>query len=209
MIQRSDTDLLEAWADGDRAAGSQLFGRHLAAVVRVFRNKADEAIEDLTQRTFLACLERRHSLADPTRFRAFLLGIARIELLRYFEGRAGSGTRFEPLETSVHDLSPSPSTLASLHHEEATLLLALRRLPLDFQIALELYYWEGLTGPELADALGIAEGTVRSRLRIGRQKLKEALAILGVADPRLPVGRGSEALDRWASSLRTKAGADS
>jgi RNA polymerase sigma-70 factor (ECF subfamily) len=206
MNERSDGELLDAWAAGDQAAGSELFARHLAAVLRVFRYKADDAIEDLVQRTFLACVERRDRLEDRMRFRAYLLGIARIELLRHLERRAGPRGRLETLETSLHDLGPTPSTLASLRRDQAVLVEALRRLPLDFQIALELYYWEGLSGPELAEVLGVAEGTVRSRLRLGRQQLKEALASLGVERPR--VDGPSDELEGWAASLRALADFD-
>jgi RNA polymerase sigma-70 factor (ECF subfamily) len=208
MSKRSDGELLDAWAAGDQAAGSDLFSRHLAAVLRVFRYKADEALDDLVQRTFLACIERRDRLEDRHRFRAYLLGIARIELLRYLERRAGPRGRVETLATSLHDLGPTPSTLASLRRDQMVLVEALRRLPLDFQIALELYYWEGLSGPELAEVLGIAEGTVRSRLRLGRQKLKEALTSLGVDAPNLRAGQSDE-LEGWASSLRALANVDS
>ena len=59
--------------------------------------------------------------------------------------------------------------------EQKLLLRALRRLPLDFQITLELYYWEDLKGPQLAEALDISPHTVRSRLSRARAALKEML----------------------------------
>ncbi|MEZ4372915.1 MAG: sigma-70 family RNA polymerase sigma factor [Polyangiaceae bacterium] len=44
------------------------------------------------------------------------------------------------------------------------LVEALQRLPLDLQMAIELYYWEELSVAELAEALEIPAGTVKSRL---------------------------------------------
>ena len=68
---------------------------------------------------------------------------------------------------------------------------ALRRIPLELQVALELYYWEGMAGPELAAALDLPEGTVRTRLRRGRQLVREQLTELGApADE--PLGGASQ-----------------
>jgi DNA-directed RNA polymerase specialized sigma24 family protein len=55
----TDIELLEAWRGGDRRAGEQLFERHYAAVARFFRNKLEFGVDDLIQRTFLACVEGR------------------------------------------------------------------------------------------------------------------------------------------------------
>ena len=59
----------------------------------------------------------------------------------------------------------------------------MRELPVDFQIALELAYWEGLKGAEIASVLEINEHTVRSRLSRGRKLLRERVeAIATVAE---------------------------
>ena len=59
----------------------------------------------------------------------------------------------------------------------AAYLLRERVVPrVELQVALELHYWEDLSGPELAAVLEIPEGTVRSRLRRGRELLQEAFA---------------------------------
>jgi RNA polymerase sigma-70 factor (ECF subfamily) len=57
------------------------------------------------------------------------------------------------------------------------MLSALRRLPLDDQLLLQMHYWDGLTGPALSRALDLPEGTVRSRLRRAKAKLAERLTI--------------------------------
>ena len=55
------------------------------------------------------------------------------------------------------------------------MLAALNGLPLDLQIALELYYWEELSVVEVAAVLEVPEGTVKSRLHRARQLLREQL----------------------------------
>ncbi len=54
----------------------------------------------------------------------------------------------------------------------------MQTLPLDFQIAVELAYWEGLTGAEISHVLQVPANTVRSRLSRARSQLKEAIAEL-------------------------------
>ena len=106
---------------------------------------------------------------------------------------------------SVADLGASPGTLAQAREEQELLLLALRRIPIDFQIAVELYYWESLSTRELAEVLGVPEGTVRSRLARAREHLAREIEVLA-ASPQL---RDStmQGFDTWARSLKDLLGA--
>ena len=83
----------------------------------------------------------------------------------------------------------------------ALLARALRSIPLDLQVALELHYWEELSGPELAAVLEIPEGTVRSRLRRGRELLAERLQAFACDDAALAKSSLDD-IDGWASSLK-------
>jgi RNA polymerase sigma-70 factor (ECF subfamily) len=198
-----DAALLEAWRAGDTAAGNRLFHRHADAVIRVFRNKVGDATDDLVQRTFVACLERTDDIEDPDRFRQYLLKVARNQLFRFFRDRTGPRGRIDTMRTSVHELGPSPITMLAVDREREQLLAALRRLPIELQLALELYYWEGLRGPELADVLGIAEGTARSRIRLAKERIRRILdESEGIDADR---GGGSD-FDAWAASLREAVG---
>ena len=53
---RADTELFEAWRNGDRKAGNDLFQRHFEAIERFFANKVDRDIEELVQETFARCV---------------------------------------------------------------------------------------------------------------------------------------------------------
>ena len=90
--------------------------------------------------------------------------------------------------TSVHDLSPSPSRVVAERLEEQRLLEALRAIPLDLQMVLELHYWEGLSAPAIGEALELPVGTVKTRLRRGKQLLREQL------EPEAEAGEPAEAL---------------
>jgi RNA polymerase sigma-70 factor (ECF subfamily) len=84
------------------------------------------------------------------------------------------------------------------------LLHALRRLPMDHQITLELYYWENLSGSELAEVLEVPEGTVRGRIRRAKTLLEASLAELAESPQQLESTVAN--LEGWALSLRDKAG---
>ncbi len=199
MSDRGDEELLEAWRDGDAAAGSELFERHFDAVYRFLRGKAEVAVEDLVQQTFLACVKRRDALRSGAGFRTYLFTVARHELFEHWRQRARRAGDVEVGEVSLADLATSPSGVIARQAEHKLLLRALRAIPLDLQIALELHYWEGMAGPELAEVLGIPEGTVRSRLRRAREALETAMAELA-DDPQTLESTRSD-FDKWAESL--------
>ncbi len=86
--------------------------------------------------------------------------------------------------------------------EQRLLLGALRELPTDMQIALELYYWEDLSTLEIAEVLGVAPGTIKSRLFRAREQLRERIAAHA---PDEALARSTAAnLDGWAASLRRR-----
>ena len=197
---RSDPELLEAWRAGDGEAGRELFERHIGVLSRFFRNKVGEEREDLIQRTLLRCVESRDRLRDGASFRAYLLRVARSRLYDHLARIRGSAKRPDPLLTSVADVGLSPSRIVAKSEQDQLLLLALRRLPLDLQVALELHYWEGLTTAELAEVLEIPQGTVKTRLFRARNLLREDLVVLERAGS-LPSSTPHD-LDAWALSLR-------
>lgn len=200
---KSDIDLLEGWRGGDARAGNELFNRHFDSVCRFFANKAPNEVDDLIQRTFLACVEGRDRFRGDASFRGYLFGVARNVLRRYYRDKRYHDARFDPLVVSVHDLGPGPSLLIADKREQELLLQALRRLPMDHQITLELYYWENMSGSELAQVLDVPEGTVRGRIRRAKQLLETALSELAESPQQLESTVAN--LEGWARSLREKA----
>jgi len=134
-------------------------------------------------------------------FRTYLFGVAHNVLRSHLRKRRREGERFEPGVTSVFDLGLSPTTLIAQRKEQLLVLQALRRVPLDHQVVLELYYWEAMTAKELAEVLEIPEGTVRGRIRRAKQLLEEQLAKLAETDD---LESTMSNLDNWARSLRAK-----
>ncbi len=195
----TDAEILGAWRAGDVESGKILFERHFDSLYRFFRNKVDDGVDDLVQETFLALLSGPEFRGEAS-FRTFVFAIARNALLAQLRklGRARSDVDIEQI--SVTDMGTSPSSALVRKREERLLLEALRAIPLDFQITLELYYWEDLAGPELGHVLGVPEGTVRSRLRRAKEALEKKLKELA-EDPEVLASTTTN-LDVWARRLR-------
>jgi RNA polymerase sigma-70 factor (ECF subfamily) len=199
-----DFGLLARWRAGGDDAGQRLFERYFAGVCRFFHSKVTDGVDDLVQRTFLACVEGRDRFRGDGSFRSYLFGVAHNVLRSSLRERKRDA--FDSSVTSAADLGPSASSIVVMGQEQRLLLEALRRIPLDYQIVLELHYWEHLTGPELAAVLEVPEGTVRGRLRRGRERLEEALREIASSSEVLESTMTN--LDDWARSLRQLLGED-
>lgn len=200
----SDFEGLERWRAGDAEAGEALFERHFPAIARFFRNKADQAWEDLVQRTFLACVEGRDRFGNRSTFRSYLFGIANNVLREHYRAMRKQASIDDAEDCSLHDLAPRASTLLAQRTEEELLLQGLRRLPFDDQLMLELRFWEQLRLREIAEVTELPEGTVSSRLRRARQKLEKAIAQL--SDDEAVLRRTCTGLETWAEGLRQRFG---
>jgi len=197
---QDDLELLGRWRDGDKRAGRELFERHFDALYRFFSSKLSGDVEDLIQVTFLACIERRKSIQN---FRGYLFGTARNVLCGHFAERK-RGHQFDPVESSLEDLDPSPSAVLAGLDEGKLLATLLRRLPLDMQLLLELHYWEGLTHPELAEAMSFSEGCVKGKIAAAKLRLRTTLQTLAKEHGLKTLSLID--LEQWRTSLRRPAG---
>jgi len=188
-----DLALLAAWQAGDPRAGDALVRHYSAQVVRFFAEKVQPfEVDDLAQQTWEALIHARDRFAAPSAageegeapiaasFRAYLYGTARFVLFGHFRRRARAA-QFDPAVSSLEDLAPSPSQHMSVHLKLERLATALRKLPLEMQVLLELRYAHEMTSAEIAVIHGIPPGTAKSRLRVAKQRLDAQLARLGLA----------------------------
>lgn len=196
----SDAELLEAWRGGDNTAGNELVRRHFMAVYRFFANKAGDEVDDLIQRTFLACVEGRDRFRADSTLKAYVLGIARNQLLMQIRRRQRPESPAEPGQLSVAEVAGSPSRVMVDREEEKLLLQALRQIPLDLQCVVELYYWEQLSVAQMAEILEVPAGTIKSRLYRARDLLRQQLMSMDI--PKQVQKTTVEGFERWARSLR-------
>lgn len=175
---QDDAELLAAWRAGDASAGQKLFTRYFDQVSRFFINKLPYDHEDLIQETFAACVRGRDRLRKDASFRSYLFSTAYNVLKTYFSRNRGP-RQAEPLEScAAGDLAPGPSTLLRASEQDRLMLEALRSIPLELQVVLEMRYWETMSSAEISEALGISPATVRTRTFRGREKLGVILAKL-------------------------------
>lgn len=195
----SDIDLLRAWRAGDAAAANLLTQRHYASVRRFFDLKVSHLAEDLTQQTFLAAVEGVERYRAEAGFRAYLFGIARLQLLRVLrkQGRHEHAMRFAGGDAP--GAATSLSVVAARREEHKVLLAALTQLPTDLQIVVELYYWEGMPTAEIGAVLETNPSTITSRLARAREQVHQL--VLEMTRP----GRLRDSLmadlDAWQRSL--------
>lgn len=179
-----DAELLAAWRQGDRGAGDELVKRHVEAVRRFLSAYAHADVEELTQRTFTACVEGRDRIRDGTSLRAYLLGTARRLLMKSWDAKK---KRAVTTPSRIGLASPVTTPTQRLRRDDERRLFdkALADLPEEFRDTLERFYLREHPIKRIADELGVAVGTVKSRLSRGREQLRRAISALAApADQR-------------------------
>lgn len=148
-------------------SGHAVVQEHFALLWRFFHRRADDEADDLIQQTLVQYIDvaRRVEIRYP---RAYLLRVARSVLHAHLHGRVPCA----PPSRSLADVQTSLPTRLDRRSEHEALRAALHQLPRPLYEVVELYYSEGLRGAELAVALGVPEGTIRSRLRRAKAKLR-------------------------------------
>jgi RNA polymerase sigma-70 factor (ECF subfamily) len=204
-----DWELLEAWRGGDAAAGEALVGRYLGLLTRFFRNKvaSPEDAADLISETLLACTKGKQSVRDSEAFRSFLFAAAMNMLRRHYRKQAKRGRELDDFADVCVGDSGHPRSLHSivaLEQESRLLVRALRRIPLDQQIVLELSYFEGLSGADIAELLGVPQPTVYTWLRRGKERLR--VAMLELAESPQVAESTMMGLQTWAGRVRAEIG---
>lgn len=191
-----DLRLLDRWCAGDTEAGSALFRRHFPALYRFFEHKTEGDIDDLVQETFLQCVKGRDTFKRQSSFRTYLFAIARHVLFYHWRKRSHSQPTIDFEDVSIAALSTSIATRIAKNEDRARLLAALRTLPLEQQLLLEMFYWEGFDRDQLAEVFGVETATIGSRLTRARQALQQSL-------PTAPVALDG-GFDTWARGLADK-----
>lgn len=169
-----EADLARARA-GDTTAFAALVRRHqdrvFGFILRML-DARDEAME-LTQDVFVRAWQALPGWRPEARFSTWLLQIARNAALDQLRRRRV--VQFAPLDDGmdVADTAPGPEARYASRQRQALLENALQQIAAEHREILLLREIENLSYGELAAVLGIAEGTVKSRLARARAALLE------------------------------------
>lgn len=174
--ENEDAVLLKRIAQGDRNAFMELYHRYASLVYSMaLRVVGDsQTAEEVTQDVFMKVWQKGALYdANRGRFSSWLLSVTRftaIDRLRYEKRRpaADAAPRETILPHELHRMGTDPARW----EQGQELRLLIEHLPPEQREVVELAYFGGLTHRELAEHLNIPLGTVKSRLRLGLNKLR-------------------------------------
>ena len=190
IIDDPDLDLVKRWQAGDESCFEQLIRRHERKVFRLLLRMmgSREEAEDVAQETFLSLHRHGHRFRGDARFSTFVYRVASNAALNRRRTLGRNRARIQKLavrQAAGDDLPESPRDPESaIGGGEISVAVrqALDALKPSLRLPVLLYDIEGLAYGEIADVLGVAEGTVKSRIHRARQALRAQLAPL-VAEP--------------------------
>jgi RNA polymerase sigma-70 factor (ECF subfamily) len=192
MEDVSDAEVIAA-SFGDPGAFGAIFDRHATALRRyLVRRLGPDEGEGLLGEVFRVAFEKRATY-DGTRpsARPWLYGIATNLLAHHRRSEARrihAVARLAAQRGSSQDVADGVSAAADAAARWPRVAEAVASLPAPERDALVLHVWEGLSYEEVAAALGIPVGTVRSRLNRARGRLRELAGPGGrqLVEPRTP-----------------------
>ena len=175
----ADATLMRRASAGDAGAFALLYDRHAPAALGLAHRMVwhQGAAEDVVQEAFLGLW--RSSTYRPAKgsVRGFLLRIVHNAAVDHLRREQSRGAGRHVAEVLAHPIADDYEIDAEVERVETARGVrdALAALPESQQRSLELAYFGDLTHAEIAHALGVPVGTVKSRLRLGLQKLREQI----------------------------------
>jgi RNA polymerase sigma-70 factor, ECF subfamily len=179
----ADTDLISRAAGGDVSAFQALVERHRAMVYRVayqFAGNHHDA-EDIAQEVFIKVYRSLHRFRQDAQLTSWMYRIvmnACIDHRRRDRGSASaaSGDEAEYRMLNAPEETPGPEERTYAGEIGEVLEHEIGRLPKGQRIVFVMRHYQGMKLCEIADALGLAEGTIKRQLHAAVHRLREALA---------------------------------
>jgi len=180
VIEFGDDDLIQGMARRDLTALMALYDRYDRVAFALAYRVLDDAAtaEEVVQDAFLLAWRRAPSfdVARGGSLRAWLLTIVHHRAIdaRRRLGRHRETFGLEAVEETLAVPGVWDEVVRRLERDE--IRAAVGALPENQRHAIELAYFDGLTHREIAERTGLPLGTVKSRLRLGLEKLHGALS---------------------------------
>src|SRR5262245_37072586 len=198
--------LIAQCLNGDQAAWDAIVRQNWRKVFNVaykFVGKHDEA-EDLTQDIFLKIFKALKTFDRRANFQTWIISISRNLCIDHYRS-VRKERQLIAREVDTGDLQPAsaergPYQAAEHHDLRGMLRQALQALPVTLRTAVVLRDLQELSYQEIADHLGLPEGTVKSRINRGRIELAHQIKRLQDKQPAIRRRRGSAARGRGRRS---------
>ncbi len=173
----SDEMLIRRIAEGDQLAMRTLFGRHRVPLYRwLLRLVGDEALaEDLLSDVFLDVWRQAASFKARSSVSTWLLSIARYKALSARRRRTDAGLD-EKIVSRVADPADNPEVVLQKKTRAELVRHSLAHLSPEHGEVIDLVYFHGKSVKEVAEIVGIATATVKTRMFYARKKLAEFVA---------------------------------
>jgi len=170
-LEPSDLELWQSAAKGDHRAFHALMDRHSAKLFRVALSLSSSRsdAEDVCQETFVAAFKSLKSFDGRASVKTWLTRILFTQVARWRRDRAGRTMG------SIDSAEPMVASSSIGVEIRIDLQAALRQLSPEHREVLMLREFDGMTYEEMAEVLGLPQGTVESRLNRARSALREKL----------------------------------
>jgi RNA polymerase sigma-70 factor, ECF subfamily len=184
----ADEDLMSLAGNSDTGAFAGLYDRHSRASYSLaYRMMGDrQAAEDLVQEAFLSVWRSARSYrAERGSVRTWILSIVHNRGIDQLRSAASRRRVHDKVEATASVAQPSEAFAETWRNSQREQVMeALRILPPEQLKVLELAYYSGYTHVEIADLLDLPLGTVKGRMRLGLQKVREYFDTSGREVPR-------------------------
>ncbi len=181
--EASDAELVAHLAAGEQWPMGVLYDRYarlvFSMVLKILHDQ--ERAEDIVQEVFVRVWRGADSFcASRGNFVNWLLGIAHHRAIDELRRQGSRGRRVvivdaEDALSSVPDPAEGPAEMAWITQQRLAVRQAMQQLPAEQRQTIELAYFGGLTQREIAEHTGTPLGTVKTRMRLALQKLRDSL----------------------------------
>lgn len=171
----AEEDLVYRAASGDRDAQRQIYETYGERVYRTVQRIVGESdAADVMQNSFVHLFGKLPSFRNESAFSTWLYRLVVNEALQHLRKRGRRTMKTQPLP---QDVASKPASLVSEDVEIVS--KAMERIEPDLRLIFELKEIDELSYAQIAEIVGIPEGTVGSRLNRARRELREQLLKLG------------------------------
>lgn len=172
--KRIDAKLIEAYQSGNTEAFAKLVKRwHLTFCKKAFWIVKDaDLAKDIAQETWQVVIKNLTNLKEPHKFGSWALRIVCNKSIDILNSKNRERIDLKQFQNEQHDVNLP-------YHENQDLKtqlgFAIKGLPKNQQLVLNMFYLESYSLKQIAEILNISAGTAKSRLFYAREKLKSLL----------------------------------
>ncbi|MDB6023973.1 MAG: hypothetical protein JWM68_196 [Verrucomicrobiales bacterium] len=162
---------------GDSSAWDVLFRRYqLPLYVYVFELvHSEQASLDIVQETFISAVRHINGLREDDKIGGWLFGIAHQKCVQRWRKQTREEIALEEVGASPTEFEASPDDLLIRQEQEEEFMYLLNQLPPPQRSVLLLYFVEDFSIEEIAEIIGTAPGTVKSRLHYAKKTLRKLM----------------------------------